>query len=110
MASKNKQLAQTGSLVHTTGAETLAGVKTFSNSPVLPTPTLDTDGVNKSYVDNNAGGLKGGGTDKVFFENAKVMTTSYTITRGKNAMVAGPLTINDGVTLTIPDGSTLTIV
>ena len=56
----------------------------------------------------------GGGSDKVFFENAKTVTTNYTIgdTFGAacNAMAAGPLTINSGVTITIDSGDTLTIV
>jgi hypothetical protein len=52
----------------------------------------------------------GGGTDKIFYENDIVMTTNYTITSGKNAMSAGPITVNPGVVLTIPSGSTYTIV
>ena len=53
---------------------------------------------------------KGGGTDRLFYENDQVMTTNYTITTGKNAMSAGPITVNSGVTLTIPAGSVYTIV
>ena len=34
-----------------TGAQTIAGVKTFSSSPIIPTPTNATDTANKSYVD-----------------------------------------------------------
>ena len=52
----------------------------------------------------------GGGTDKLFYENDIAMTTNYTITSGKNAMSAGPITVNSGVTLTVPAGSTYTIV
>jgi len=52
----------------------------------------------------------GGGPDKLFYENDIVMTTNYTITSGKNAMSAGPITVNPGVTLTVPAGSTYTIV
>lgn len=33
------------------GAQTVAGVKTFSNSPVVPTPSGGTDAANKAYVD-----------------------------------------------------------
>ena len=53
---------------------------------------------------------KGGGTNRLFYENDQVMTTNYTITSGKNAMSAGPITVNSGVTLTVPSGSTYTIV
>lgn len=56
------------------------------------------------------GGAKGGGPDQIFFEGDKTMTTDYTITSSKNALVAGPLTINSGATLTVPDGVTLTVV
>ena len=33
--------------------ETIAGVKTFSSSPVVPTPSGGTDATNKDYVDDN---------------------------------------------------------
>tara|TARA_R100000231_G_scaffold134345_1_gene107829 strand:- start:193 stop:516 length:324 start_codon:yes stop_codon:yes gene_type:complete len=52
----------------------------------------------------------GGGSDAVFFENDQAVTTNYTITNGKNAMAAGPITINSGVTVTVGSGETLTIV
>jgi hypothetical protein len=41
-------------VVHNTGAETIAGVKTFSSSPVVPTPGSGTDAANKAYVDGVA--------------------------------------------------------
>ena len=56
------------------------------------------------------GGATGGGSDEVFYENSQTVTTSYTITNGKNAMAAGPITINSGVTVTVGSGETLTIV
>ena len=56
------------------------------------------------------GGAKGGGENLVFYENDIEVTDSYTITSGKNAMTAGPITINDGVEVTVPDGSVWTIV
>lgn len=57
-----------------------------------------------------ADGAKGGGTDKVFFENDVTITTDYTITTNKNAVTAGPITVNSGVTVTVPTGSVWTIV
>ena len=61
-----------------------------------------------------SGGPTGGGSDKVFTENAQTVTTNYTIgdTFGAacNAMAAGPITINSGVTVTVNSGETLTIV
>jgi hypothetical protein len=57
-----------------------------------------------------AGGATGGGTDDVFYENAQTVTTNYTLTTNKNAMSAGPITINSGVTLTIPSGASWVVV
>lgn len=51
------------------------------------------------------GGATGGGGDEVFVENDQTVTTSYTISSGKNAMSTGPLTINSGVVITVPSGA-----
>ena len=39
-----------------TDAQTVAGVKTFTNSPSVPTPQNPTDAANKAYVDASGGG------------------------------------------------------
>lgn len=52
----------------------------------------------------------GGGGDQVFWENENTVTTDYTITDGRNAMSAGPVTIANGVTVTIGSGETWRIV
>jgi len=46
--------ADDAAVVHTSGAETISGTKTFSASPVVPTPTLNTQAANKTYVDTVA--------------------------------------------------------
>ena len=56
------------------------------------------------------GGASGGGGNPFCYENDTHVTADYTITSGKNAMSAGPIVIDDGVTVTIPDGSTWSIV
>lgn len=53
---------------------------------------------------------QGGGENEVFFLNDIVISEDYTIPTGKNAMTAGPIKIDDGVTITVPEGSTWTIV
>ncbi len=40
--------------VATTGDETVAGVKTFSSSPIIPDPTTDLQAATKKYVDDTA--------------------------------------------------------
>ena len=65
-------------------------------------------------ISGGGGCATGGGSDRVFFENAQTVTTNYTIgdTFGAacNEMAAGPITINSGVTVTINSGEVLTIV
>jgi hypothetical protein len=51
------------------------------------------------------GGAAGAGGDDIFYENGKTVTTSYSITSGKNAMSVGPITVNTGITVTVPTGS-----
>lgn len=46
----------------------------------------------------------------VFYENAQTVTANYTITNGKNAMSAGPITINSGITVTVGTGETWTVI
>ena len=43
-------------------------------------------------------------------ENDTTITANYTITTGRNALSAGPLVINTGVTITVPTGSVWTVV
>jgi hypothetical protein len=56
------------------------------------------------------GGATGGGSDQIFIENGQTVTTNYTISASKNAGTFGPISIDDGVTVTIPDGSTWSII
>ncbi|MGA1404562.1 MAG: hypothetical protein ACO32W_07550 [Ilumatobacteraceae bacterium] len=56
------------------------------------------------------GGATGGGSDDVFYENGQTVTTNYTLTTSKNAMSAGPVSINSGVTVTVPSGQSWVIV
>ena len=56
-----KQLTKDGALniaateaVLLTGDQTIAGVKTFSSSPIVPTPTTDYQAATKKYMDDNA--------------------------------------------------------
>jgi hypothetical protein len=54
-------------------------------------------------VEAGGGGATGTGSNRVFHENDQAVTADYTLTSGKNAMSAGPITINNGVTVTIPN-------
>ena len=60
----------------------------------------------------------GGGADyangnlpnQVFLENETTCTADYQLTAGRNAISAGPITVNDGVVVTIPNSQNWVIV
>ena len=52
----------------------------------------------------------GSSSNKVFFENDKVISVNYQITSTKNAMTAGPVSVNAGIAVTVPSGCSWTIV
>ena len=63
-----------------------------------------------AWVEAVGAGATGSGGDQVFLEVDQTVSTSYTLSTGKNAVTAGPLEIANGVTLTVPSGSNLVIV
>ena len=68
------------------------------------------EGYNGSAWGAVGGGATGAGGDQVFLENGQTVTTSYTLTTGKNAVSAGPITINSGAVVTVPSGQNWVIV
>jgi len=50
------------------------------------------------------------GANNCLYENSQTVTANYTITSGRNAQSAGPITIATGVVVTIPTGSRWAIV
>ena len=56
------------------------------------------------------GGASGSSGNAVFYENDTNVTASYSITSGKNAMSAGPITLASGAVVTIPNGSVWSVV
>lgn len=75
--------------------------------------TVDSNG-DAGWEEASGGGATGGGSDKIFQENGQTVTTNYTIgtTLGAacNALSAGPITINNSITVTIDSGDVWTIV
>ena len=109
----NLKLGTSSSGVDVTGTCTAT---TFSGSGAsltsLPAGNLTgtLPAIDGSNLTGISAGATGGGSDEIFYENGQTVTTDYTITNGKNAMSAGPITINSGVTVTVGAGETLTIV
>ena len=99
--------AATGDLAPKTGSN----LSFNSATGALTATSFVGSGANLTDVD---AGATGGGSDRIFFENGVAVTTDYTIgtTFGAtaNALSAGPITINAGVTVTVPSGSVYTVV
>jgi len=102
--------------INTTGALTIPdGTEAERPTAVTGMIRFNTDitqfeGYNGSSWSSIGGGATGGGADTVFFENSQTVTTDYTLTTNKNAVTAGPITINSGVTVTVPSGQSWVIV
>jgi len=58
--------------------------------------------VSKVTVDGDVSGT--------FFINPTTVSVNYTIPSNYNAMTAGPITVNSGITVTVPSGSTWVVV
>jgi hypothetical protein len=84
---------------------------TAVNGMIRYNTTLNTfEGYKNSAWGAIGGGATGGGSDDVFHENGQTVTTNYTLTTSKNAVTAGPITINSGVTVTVPSDSSWVVV
>ena len=96
-----------GDLLAATANGTVDNFPVGDNDYVLTADSSQTFGIKWSVA---AAGAKGGGTNKVFWENDQTVTFDYTITNGANAGTFGPLTIGASVTVTVPSGATWTVV
>jgi hypothetical protein len=74
------------------------------------TKSIACNGVDMTEVTSSGGGGGGASGSGLLYENNTVAAVSYTITAGKNAMSAGPITVNAGVVITVPAGSVYSIV
>jgi len=81
--------------VNLTGGQTVAGVKTFTSSPIIPAPTTDLQAATKKYVDDNVGG---GGS---FALAVAKVTANHTAS--PNQWVIGDTSVNDArIDVTLP--------
>lgn len=67
------------------------------------------DGSNLTGLQAGATGGNSGG-NAVFWENQQTVTHNYSISANRNAGSFGPITINNGITVTVPSTSNWTIV
>jgi hypothetical protein len=100
----------TGNVTMTSTGYVLIPAGTTAQRPVSPangemrynTTTDQFEGYQGGAWGQLGGGATGGGGDEVFVENARIVTTNYTLSTGKSAESVGPITVNSGVTVTIP--------
>jgi hypothetical protein len=96
-----------------TGTLGTSGVTSGTYGATTTIPIITVDGKGRITTMSTAlaqAGATGGGSNRVFYENDTNVTTTYTISTNKNAMSAGPITIDNGITVTVQDGSVWTVV
>ncbi|MGV9001361.1 MAG: hypothetical protein ACOH18_00170 [Candidatus Saccharimonadaceae bacterium] len=98
-------LASDSAVVHNTGTETVAGVKTFSSSPIVPTPTTASQAATKAYVDTaassgNAISLRGVNV------SASVPTDGQALIYSSTSSAWAPNTVTSSGTVPDANGST----
>ena len=96
-----------GDLIAATGSGTVDNLPVGTNGYVLTADSAQSMGMKWALA---AAGATGGGTDQVFYLNGQSVTSNYTIPSTSNAMSAGPITINSGVTVTVSSGAVWTVV
>lgn len=84
--------------VQTSGAQSIGGVKTFTSSPVVPTPGNNTDAANKAYIDTVVG-PKANTADVMLLAGGN----SATITNNALANGFGTVNLNYTATGSTPD-------
>ena len=86
-----------------------AGLDVTGNIVASGTCTANSFSGDGSNLTGITAGAQGGGGESIFFESENEMNNSYTISTNHNALIAGPLTIASGATLTINSPSVVTI-
>jgi len=100
----------TDSLVYIQGGPTSPTTGVFVGSGQAALVAWDSDVGDFVKVAGGSGGATGGGTDQIFFNNGQTVTTDYTVPSATNSGTFGPVTINDGVSVTVSSGSNWTVI
>jgi hypothetical protein len=98
------QFGGTGQITLPVGTTAERSASPFSGMIRYNTTFSQFEGYSAGTWSQVGGGATGGGGDTVFVENSTIVTTSYTLSTGKNAESVGPITINSGAVVTIPSG------
>ena len=90
-----------------TGGMTWAAVDALPSQSGNSGKFLTTDATDASWAVLDTDANK---TTKGLYEMANAIASNYTIATNYNAVSAGPITVNNGVSVTVPSGSTWVIV
>jgi hypothetical protein len=99
-----------GDFVYINGATAATGATGVLNVMANIGSQWITTTINLATGGGGSGQPTGAVGNPVFYENDQIVTGNYTITSNKNAMSAGPITVNAGVIVTVPAGSVWTVV
>ena len=90
-----------------TGGLTWAAVDALPSQSGNSGKFLTTDATDASWAVLDTDANK---TTKGLYEMANAISSNYTISTNYNAVSAGPITVNNGISVTVPSGSTWVIV
>ena len=100
----NVQLDGTGSIQIPFGTTAQRSGSAANGMIRYNTTTSGYEGYSGSAWGALGGGATGGTNNPFVYENDKTVSQSYTLTADNNGMSAGPLTINNGVSIQVPSG------
>lgn len=92
--------ADDSAVVHIAGSETVTGIKTFTNSPIVPTPSTSNQAASKTYVDTNTTTPINGGGETFHDTGNSGATITIDLANGNVQKVT--LTANCTITLASP--------
>ena len=91
-----------GDNIDAAGVNTAYSLESGTNVMFIAQDATDWDTI-------SGGGGSGSITTNGLYEHAHTISANYVITTNNNALTAGPITINSGISVTVPSGSTWVI-
>jgi len=118
--SSDRSLAVDGTVVRTSGSQTISGEKTFGNTiyasdgiqgnASTATKLANTVDINGIPFDGSQNINVNTAVDGIFYESLNTVTQNYVVPTDTNAMAIGPITIAPGINITVSDGATFRII
>jgi hypothetical protein len=98
--------ADTGAAVIPAGTEAER-----DGSPAAGYLRFNSDATSFEGYDGSAwGSIGGGATEDAIYENSATISENITIATGRNGMSTGPISVDDGITVTVSDGARYVVI